>query len=148
MERKGAGAQRERCGTQRRKERDVFSAKVALAEVMWVFPRRPLSFLRAASCHSCARPAVIPARGLPSFPRARLSFLRGLPSFLRRRESVWYGGECESVGYDVGIPARPAVIPVRGLPSFPRRRESGWYGGECESVGYDVSVGMTEGGAY
>ena len=165
--RKERGVERKRA-----KEEGVFSAKVALAEVMGVFPR-------------------------------------ALPSFPRRRESGWYGRECESVGYDVGIPARPpvipapacrhscaclpsflrvpavipawpavipvrglpsflrvpavipawpAVIPVRGLPSFlcvacrhsraclpsfPRRRESGWYGGECESVGYDVSVGMT-----
>ena len=77
-------------------------AKVALAEVMGGTPARGLpsfqrglpSFLRAAlvipvrACHSCAR---------------ALSFLRGLPSFPRRRESVWYGGECESVGYDVSV---------------------------------------------
>ena len=38
-----------------------------------------------------------------AFLRGLLSFLRGLPSFPRRRESGWYGGECESVGYDVSV---------------------------------------------
>ena len=59
VERKDAGAQRE-----------VWNAKVALAEVMGGTPAPPppsflrglLSFLRV--------PPVIPARGLPSFPRA------------------------------------------------------------------------------
>ena len=42
-------------------------------------------------------------RGLPSFLRGLPSFPRDLPSFPRRRESGWYGGECESVGYDVSV---------------------------------------------
>ena len=91
--------------TRRRKERGVFSAKVALAEVMGgVFLRGLPSFLR----------------GLLSFPRRPPSFPRGLPSFPRRRESGWYGRECESVGYDVSIPARASRHSCAGLPSFLR----------------------------
>ena len=49
----------------------------------------------AACRHSCAC--------LPSFLRVPAVIPACLPSFPRRRESGWYGRECESVGYDVSV---------------------------------------------